>query len=215
MRTELQAELDLITEMLVAMAEAVREAIGTATRALLTADRDAAQSVVAGDTRINDLCLRIEDRVQDTTARQAPVASDLRTVFAALHVAADLERMGDLAKHVAKTGLRAYPKTAVPPELAPLFGRMAGVADRMAAKMVRVLSEPDVHQAVELDRDDNAMDGLHRDLLARLLDAGWPHGTQVAIDAALLGRFYERYADHAVNAGRRTVFVVTGMVLPG
>jgi len=96
-RTELQAELDLITEMLVAMAEAVREAIGTATRALLTADRDAAQSVVAGDARINDLCLRIEDRVQDTTARQAPVASDLRAVFAALHVAADLERMGDLA----------------------------------------------------------------------------------------------------------------------
>jgi phosphate transport system protein len=215
MRTELQTDLDLINEMLVAMAEAVRAAIGTATTALLTADRDAAQTVIAGDARINDLCLRIEDRVQDTTARQAPVASDLRAMFAALHVAADLERMGDLAKHIAKTALRAYPTFAIPSELAPLFGQMAGVADRMAAKMARVLSEPDVHRAVELDKDDNAMDGLHRDLLAQLLDASWSHNTQTAIDAALLGRFYERYADHVVNAGRWTVFLVTGMVLPG
>lgn len=215
MRTELQVELRLVKEMLASTAQAVRSALGTATTALLAADREAAESVIAGDARINDLCWRIEDRVQDTTARQAPVASDLRAMFAALHVAADLERMGDLAKHVARTATRAHPRPAVPADLAPLFGQMAGVADRMTAKLVRVLSEPDLSRAAELDRADDAMDGLHRDLLARILAPGWPHGVQAAIDAALLGRFYERYADHAVNAGRRVAFLVSGEAVVG
>ncbi|MDQ7904005.1 phosphate signaling complex protein PhoU [Phytohabitans sp. ZYX-F-186] len=206
MRTELQAELDLVKQMLVAAGEAVRTAIGGATAALLAADRAAAESAIAGDEKINDLCWRIEDRVRDTMARQAPVATDLRALFSAVYVAADLERMGDLAKHVARTAAHGEPQ---PAEVAPLFGQMAGVADRMAAKLVRVLSEPDAARATELAQDDNAMDALHRDLLARLFHPSWSYGTQAAIDAALLGRFYERYADHAVNAGRRVAFLVS------
>jgi phosphate transport system protein len=92
---------------------------------------------------------------------------------------------------------------------------MAGGADRMAAKLIRVLSEPDLARAAELDRDDNVVDRLHRDLLARLLEPGWRYGAEAAIDAALLGRFYERYADHAVNAGRRVTFLVSGAAVVG
>ena len=97
-------------------------------------------------------------------ARQAPVASDLRALITALHVAADLERMGDLADHVAKTALRRHPSPAVPAELRPAFTAMADVADRMAAKIATVLAKLDAVGAAELERDDDAMDELHKEL---------------------------------------------------
>jgi phosphate transport system protein len=111
---------------------------------------------------------------------------------------------------VAKTALRRHPSPAVPAELRPVVGHMAEVADRIAAKIGAVLSTQDAVVAAELDRDDDAMDDLHRQLLATLLGDDWPYGVETAIDGALLGRFYERYADHAVNAGRHVVYLVTG-----
>jgi phosphate transport system protein len=118
--------------------------------------------------------------------------------------------MGDLAEHVAKTALRRHPSPAVPAELRPVFQQMAEVADRMADKITTVLSKPDVDRANELERDDDAMDALERDLFAILLGDDWPYGAETAIDGALLGRFYERYADHAVNAGQQVVYLITG-----
>jgi phosphate transport system protein len=215
MREELETELALVSDLLVAMAAAVRSAMRTATTALLTADRSAADAVVTGDAEVNDLRSRVEDRVYATTARQAPVASDLRALFTALHMAADLERMGDLAKHVAQIAQRSHPEPAVPTELSELFSQMGQVADQVAGKITQVLSEADSRGAAQLDHDDDAMDRLHRDLLGLLLDPSRSYSTQTAIDAALLGRFYERYADHAVNAGRQVVFLVTGKPVSG
>jgi len=143
-------------------------------------------------------------------ARQAPVASDLRAVITALHAASDIERMGDLAEHIAEISLRRHPAIAVPEELRPVIREMAEVADRIAAKSVAVLSTADAVQAAELERDDDQMDELHRQLLAFMLGAAWRHGVEAAIDGALLGRYYERFADHAVNAGNQVVFFVTG-----
>lgn len=210
MREEFRTELTIVSQLLVDMAEAVRVAMRHATRALLTADRQAAEGVIARDAEVDSLFRHVEERVFDLLARQAPVASDLRTLVTALHVAADLERMGDLADHVAKTALRRHPSPAVPAELRGVFTEMAGAADRIAEKIATVLSKPDATLAAELDRDDDAMDALHRQLFAILLADDWPYGVETAVDATLLGRFYERYADHAVNAGRRVVYLVTG-----
>lgn len=210
MRDEFRAELTGVGKLLVTMAEAVRQAMGQATHALLTADRPVAEAVIVQDAEIDRSYREVEERVCGLLARQAPVASDLRTVVSALHVAADLERMGDLADHVAKTALRRHPSPAVPAELRPVFVGMAGIADRMAEKIRDLLATPNAETAAELDRDDDAMDGLHRDLFGILLSDDWPYGAETAIDGALLGRFYERYADHAVNTGQQIVYLVTG-----
>ncbi|BCJ53850.1 phosphate transport system regulatory protein PhoU [Actinoplanes sp. NBRC 14428] len=210
MREEFQADLNEVSRLLVTMAEAVRAALRKATTALLTADREAAESVVARDAEVDEIYRQVETKVADTIARQAPVASDLRMVITALHISADLERMGDLAEHVAKTALRRHPSPAVPAELRPVFRQMAEVADRMADKITTVLASPNADLAAELEKDDDAMDDLERDLFKVLLHDDWPYGAETAIDGALLGRFYERYADHAVNSAEQMIYLITG-----
>jgi len=210
MRAEYEAELDDVRQILISMANEVRDLMRRATHSLLTADADEGDQVLVDDAVVNTYHRRIEDRIYGLLARQAPVAGDLRLLFCALHIAADLERMGDLAKHVAKTGLRRYPFPAVPDELASAIADMAAVADRISAKISGILSNPSATDAAELDSDDDAMDELQRGLFVVLLSADWRQGVEPAIDGAMLGRFYERYADHAVNAGRQMYFLVTG-----
>jgi len=209
-RDKFQSELTEISALLVEMADAVRTAIRRATGALLHSEAELAESVIADDQQINACYRRVEERIYDVVALQAPVASDLRLVLTGLHIAADLERMGDLAAHVAKTGLRRHPVPAVPEELTGVVREMANVADQMAGKISRVLSTPNVARATELERDDDAVDELHRQLLSTVLGPGWSHGVEAAVDMALLGRYYERYADHAVNAGKHIVYLLTG-----
>jgi phosphate transport system protein len=212
-RSEYQAELEDVSRVLVAMADAVRAAMSQATTSLLTVDRDLAQEVVSRDAIVNEHHERVEERIYELLARQAPVASDLRLLFAALHIAADLERMGDLAKHVAKVGLRRHPFPAVPASLRSVVADMAAVADRIAMKISGVLASPDAVDAATIGLDDDEMDRLNEGLFVILLGAAWRDGVESAIDGAMLGRFYERYADHAVNAGRRMYFLVTGQTL--
>jgi len=210
LREEFRADLQIVSQLLVDMAEAVRTAMSQATTALLHADRAAAEDVISRDADVDALYHQVEDRVTDLMARQAPVASDLRVLITALQVAADLERMGDLADHVAKTALRRHPSPAVPAELRPVFTAKADVADKMAAKIGTVLSKLDAVSAAELESDDDAMDALHVELFKVMLSPDWPYGAETAIDGALLGRFYERFADHAVNAGHHVIYLVTG-----
>jgi phosphate transport system protein len=210
MRDEFRSDLAVVNSLLVDMAEAGRTAMRRATAALLDADETEAELVATGDNEIDALYNRVEERVYELLARQAPVASDLRTVIAALHVASDLERMGDLAEHIAETALRRHPKTAVPEELVPVIREMASVADGIAKKTVEVLQTSDAARAAEMEADDDAMDELHKQLLAFMLGTAWRHGVEAAIDGALLGRFYERYADHAVKAGSQVIYLVTG-----
>ena len=213
MREGFRGELLEVGRLLVSMGEAVRTAMRLATRALLQCDREVAQSVIARDDEVDELYHKIEELVYAVLARQAPVASDLRLLVTSLHVATDLERMGDLAGHVAKTSLRRFPACAVPAELSDVIGEMAEIADRIAGKITVVLSGPTVAAASSLEHDDDAVDELQRQLFAALLDDRWTHGVEAAVDAALLGRYYERYADHAVNAGRHVVYLITGEAL--
>jgi phosphate transport system protein len=214
MREEFRADLAQVGRTLVMMAEAVRAAMSRANEALLKADQTDAEQVIDRDAEIDALSRIVEDKVYDVVARQAPVASDLRVVLTALHVGGDLERMGDLAEHVAKAVLRRHPAAVIPPELTEVVERMGEVADLMAGKIARALTDLDAVAAAQLERDDDAMDELHQQLFKIVLGKDWPHGVEAAVDAALLGRFYERYADHAVNVGKHVVFLVTGENAP-
>jgi phosphate transport system protein len=215
MREEFQSDLNEVSRLLVTMAEAVREAMRKSTTALLTADLKAAQSVIDRDNEVDEIYSQVEAKVADTIARQAPVASDLRMVITALHISADLERMGDLAEHVAKTAKRRHPSPAVPAELRPVFKGMAEVADHMAESIAGLLAKPDAELAAKLEHEDDAIDDLERQLFKIMLDDDWPYGAETAIDGALLGRFYERYADHAVNVGEQLVYLITGEPVTG
>jgi phosphate transport system protein len=210
MREEFRSDLSQVSRTLVTMADTVRAAMRRATVALLKADQTDAEQVIDRDPEIDALYRIVEDKVYDVVARQAPVASDLRLLLTALHVGADLERMGDLAEHVAKASLRRHPAAVVPAELTAVIERMGEVADLMAGKIADAMTNLDTVAAAQLERDDDVMDDLERTLFSIVLAPEWPHGVEAAVDAALLGRFYERYADHAVNVGEHVVFLVTG-----
>jgi phosphate transport system protein len=210
MRVQFHADLDEVAATLVWMADAVTVAVQRATTALLSADAVLAEQVLADDANVDALCHRLEHQVGDLLARQAPVAGDLRLAITTLQAASHLERMGDLAVHVAKTAARRAPDTAVAPEVRDIVTGMADCAALIGAKVSTVLRTADTNIAAELASDDDAMDVLHRQLFAVLLDPSWPQGVGPAIDAAQLGRWYERYADHAVNVGHRVIYLVTG-----
>ena len=213
MRDTFHGELSKINEILVRMTDLARVAMDSATTALLTADLRLAEAVISGDAQIDALHRELEDRSMDLLARQQPVAGDLRTIIGGLRMVSSLERMGDLARHVATIARMRYPDRAVPADLEPIFAEAGEVADKLIVKARDLLVERDVSLAAELAKDDDRMDALHRELFARVLDDGWDHGMEAAIDVTLLGRFYERYADHAVSLARRMVQLVTG-VLP-
>ncbi|MDP9390891.1 MAG: phosphate signaling complex protein PhoU [Actinomycetota bacterium] len=210
MRDSFREELDDINSCLVAMANSVGSAISTATTALLDADVALADLVIAGDKEIDATRESIEQRCFTLLARQQPVAGDLRNITTAMRVISDLERMGDLAEHIAKIARRRFPENAVPQEVRPAFLEAGHVAEMLVAKAGTVIATRDVEAARELETDDDAMDRLHRGLFRQLLSDDWPYGIEAAIDITLLGRFYERFADHAVSVARRVVYLVTG-----
>jgi phosphate transport system protein len=214
MRAEFRSDLAIVSELLVTMAEAARIAMARATTALLTADQTDAEEVLHADMELDLTYQAVEERVYDLLARQAPVASDLRLLVTALHMAANLERMGDLAVHVAKICLRRLPTMAVPEELVPVIKDMAALGDAMAGKVADSLRTSDATLAGELEHDDDRVDELNQQLFALMLGAAWRHGVAETIDGAMLARWYERFADHAVNAGRHVVYLVTGEVPP-
>lgn len=210
MRDAYHDELDAITEQLVEMTRLVGTAISSATEALLEADVSIAENVIDGDAAVNVLRDRVERRTVDLIARQQPVAGDLRMLTTGLRITSDLERSGDMAVHIAKLARRKYPACAVPSELKGTIREMGISAATMVAKAAEVVRTRDLALAGELESDDDVMDALHKTLLVTMLAPGWPHGVDTAIDLALAGRYYERFADHAVSVARQVVYLVTG-----
>ncbi|MEV4346996.1 PhoU domain-containing protein [Actinoplanes sp. NPDC049596] len=207
MREDLHDEFARVSGVLVTMARAVRETMRQAGAALLAADPILAQQAVDRGVEIDVLHRVAEDRAYELVA--PPAAADPRMVIGAIQVAGDLERMGELAVHVARATLRRNPTPAVAPELAELFRAMNTVADELSGKIVSALAGRDAELAAQLDRDDDAMDQLHRRLFTAMLSPEWPLGVEAAVDGALLGRYYERYADRAVNVGLQVVALST------
>lgn len=209
-RTVFQDELDQVSSTLLQMSEMVTVSIKKATVAIQTVDLALAEEVIASDQVLDTVQLELDARIIDIIARQQPVASDLRALVTALRMAADLERMGDLSHHVAKVVRLRHPNSAIPADLAPLFERIGEAAVKMSEKTGRVIEARDTKMAIMLEREDDEMDNLHRELIASLTNSTWTHGVETAIDLTLLGRYYERFSDHAVSVSRRVYFIVTG-----
>ena len=195
---------------LVQMTRLVGSAISQATRSLLDADLRVAEAVIDGDAEVDLLTGAVEERCFDLLAIQQPVGIDLRVVIGALRIAASLERMGDLAEHVAKQARMRYPRPAVPQELRGTFAVMGGLAEAIVSKTGAVIATKDVSRAADIAAHDQEMDRLHRELFTIVMSESWTHGVEAAIDVTLLSRYYERYADHAVSVTRRVVTIVTG-----
>jgi phosphate transport system protein len=209
-RDAYQDQLDRLAAGLADMCNLVADALDRATRALLRADLQLAEQVIADDTRIDDLRTAAEEQAFSLLVLQSPVATDLRIVVSGLHAASDIERMGDLAAHIAEAARRRHPELVMPAEVAPYFAEMGRVGSALAHMAGEVIRTQDPVRARQIEADDDAMDDLHRHLFTVLVGPAWTHGVSPAVDITLIGRFYERYADHAVTLGRRVVYVVTG-----
>lgn len=210
MRDVYHDDLDDIGKRVVEMTNLVAVAMERATAALLLPNVDVADQVVRQDARVDALRVELEDRCFQLIALQQPVATDLRVLISTMHLVADLERMGDLAMHVAKIARLRYPDSAVPAEVRDVISQMAEVARSLVHKVADVVGGRDVALAQAIEAEDDSMDALRRKLFTVVLSTHWAHGTEAAIDVTLLGRYYERYADHAVSVARRTIFIVTG-----
>jgi phosphate transport system protein len=206
----LPQQLADLAELLGRMCTAAAGALNNATAALLESRVRLAEQVVAGDAAIDALRAQVEEIAGDALLFHAPVAGDLRAVVSAIRSAGDIERMGDLALHIAQVVRMRHPDPALPAEVRGDFAEMGRVAVKLATKAAEVVRSRNVIKAVELDADDDAMDVLHEHMFSVLMDDDWPHGVPSAVDITLLARYYERFADHAVVVAREMVYAVTG-----
>ncbi|CAB4367063.1 unannotated protein [freshwater metagenome] len=213
-RSVFQEELDGVSQSLVDLATMVTESMQKATSALLNAELSIAEEVISADEKIDTYQHELDSRIIDIIARQQPVASDLRALITALRMSADLERMGDLSHHIAKVARLRHPESAVPQELQSTIRTMGEVASKISEKVGTVIETRNTLMALELEKDDDEMDSLHRSLITVLTSGSWDKGVPSAIDITLLGRYYERFADHAVSVSRRVYFLVTGEFAP-
>jgi phosphate transport system protein len=209
-RSVFQEELDGVSQSLVDLSNMVSESINKATHALIDAELKTAEEVISADEKIDTYQHELDSRIIDIIARQQPVASDLRALVTALRMSADLERMGDLSHHIAKVTRLRHPEPAIPSELRDLVHHMGTVAENISRKIAVVIETRDTEMALQVEKDDDEMDKLHRQLIGSITNGAWTHGVESAIDITLLGRYYERYADHAVSVSRRVYYLVTG-----
>jgi phosphate transport system protein len=214
MRTAFHDQLAALNEQLADMCGQAGLAMQNATQSLLQADLALAEQVIADQRQLAQMSAAAEESAFVLLALQAPVAGDLRAVVAAIRMCADVERMGGLAAHVAKIVRRRHPEHVVPEQVDGYFSEMGCVAVELGNAAQDVLRTGDPDKARSINDDDDAMDDLHRRLFIELMDREWKDGVAAAVDVTLLGRFYERFADHAVEIARRVVFQATGR-LPG
>jgi phosphate transport system protein len=210
MRTAYYQQLSELSNQLGDMCGLAGDAMEHATSALLHADLDLAEQVIADHEHIAAMSQRAESTALKLLALQAPVAGDLRKIVGAIHICADIERMGALAVHVATISRLRHPDCALPDDVRDSFAEMGARSVQLARTAREVLLTSDSGKAGRLQQEDDAVDAEHRHLFTLLIDHKWQDGVCSAVDVALLGRYYERFADHAVEIGRRVVFEQTG-----
>lgn len=209
-RSAFQDELDGVSQSLVDLTNMVSASIVKASKALLAVDLNLAEEVITTDETIDNYQHELDTRIIDIIARQQPVASDLRALITALRMSADLERMGDLSHHIAKIARLRHPSNAVPADLVLVFTEMGHVAEKLSTKVATVITTRDTDMALQVEKDDDEMDELHRKVIMGITSVDSGITLESAIDLTLLGRYYERFADHAVAVARRVYFLVKG-----
>jgi len=214
-RQHYHGQLDDLRVDVVRLGLMTTDAIAAGTEAFLEADLAAADQVIHADRAIDELTHSLEERCYTTLARQQPMASDLRIVVAVLRTIHEIERTGDLMVNVAKTTRRLYPVELPDPirRIIEQMGRQASLQLRVA---IEAFAESDSARAQALEDMDDVIDDLQRELFRTIFALGRADeaGLQQMVQVALVGRFYERMADHAVNIGERVTYMVTGEI-PG
>nr|WP_122822981.1 phosphate signaling complex protein PhoU [Georgenia faecalis] len=210
MREIFKQELEQVGDGLREMSTLVVDAIESASTALRTADLQLAERVIEADEAIDEIERRLDEQCVSLLARQQPVATDLRVVVTALRLSATLERMGDLARHIAYVARGRYPELAPSVPMRDIFDQMGVAAVKVARQVTELLESRDLAQAAGVERDDDTLDDLHRETFRIMLDADVEMTKQELIDGVLLGRYFERFGDHGVSVARRISFLVTG-----
>jgi phosphate transport system protein len=210
MREQFHGDLRQLADLLSGMSRTAARQLRLATRALLDGDLGAAEQALAEDAALDadrDRCL---DYAQRLLALQAPVASDLRSIIAVIHCAERIERMGDLARHVAELSQRVHPEIVVPEHLRESFAELGRLANDMAMKLTGLIDTQDVGCFERMVQDDEEIDQAHERLMREITSAEWAHGVPSAVNLTLAGRFYERFADQVVSVARMLDFAATG-----
>lgn len=211
MREAFHSDLDTIGGNLLEMCRLVEEAVRDASAALLEGDLGVAEKVIAADAHLDQLQVHIDQMAVDLLARQSPVATDLRLLVSALRMSSTLERMGDLAEHVALIARRRYPEPVLPEADRADFARMSELTVEAIRDASTVIAERDLELAARVEKRDAEIDELMQSVYGRIArDGDDAHSAAQIADLTLLGRFYERLGDHAVSLVRRIGFLVTG-----
>jgi phosphate transport system protein len=211
MRETFHAELDTLIGDLASTTRLTGQMMTNASIALHHADLELAESVIPGKGELKALCDDMDQRCVKLLVLQAPVATDLRMVVAALHMVGDLQRMGNLAQHIAKIALMKHPAVPIPGEIRPVFARMGVLATSLAQDAATSIKSRDPLSAHRLAQDDEEVDALRRRTFRILFAKDWSHGVEPAVDTALIARYYERFADHAVAIARQVSFLATDL----
>ncbi|SEA23406.1 phosphate transport system protein [Bowdeniella nasicola] len=210
MRAIFRQELEQLGDNLIEMSQLVATAVQKAAKALADSDLALAEQVIDEDEQINELERTVDEMCVSLLARQQPVATDLRVVVTGLMMSTTLERMGDLARHVAYVARGRYPRTAASGDVQKLLNKMGKAATEMAKLVVSLMESRDLSEAARIETDDDHLDQLHREVFTRVLNKDNELDRQELIDIILLARFLERFGDHCVSLARRTSFLVTG-----
>jgi phosphate transport system protein len=203
-------QLQQVQSDLVEMAKLVQVAMASATESLLSAEVHLAESVISDDVRINAINATVEEACLDVLSSGNVTPEDVRLAVASIRMSTTLERMGDLAAHVAKQARLRFPFMSVPDSLHDTFHEMGEIANSIVADTTKVIETQDLHHAVDMTAADAKMDAIHRELFTIVLSPEWTAGVEAAIDVTLLSRYYERFADHGVSIAKRVAFLVTG-----
>ncbi len=210
MRELFHQSLEDVQARLVEIAELVVVAIDKATRAFGTSDVALAEEVIEDDHIIDERALELDELTIEILARQQPVARDLRIVVAALRISASLERMGDIAEHIAQLTRMRFPERAIPKGLKGTFKRMGELDVDVARRLADLLRTQDLAIAEDIRNGDDALDELHVSVFEKVLSDSWQGEASATVDATLASRYHERFGDHAVSVAKKVVYLATG-----
>ncbi|MEO6943287.1 MAG: phosphate signaling complex protein PhoU [Lacisediminihabitans sp.] len=214
MREVFQQELREVQDRLVEISGLVAVSIENATRAFNESNVSLAETVIADDDKIDELTVSLDELAINILARQQPVARDLRIVVSALRISASLERMGDMAEHIAQLARYRFPEKVVPKGLRGTFKELGALDVEIANKLTELLKTEEVRLAEEIRNDDDRIDALHLSVFDKVLGETWKGAAVDTVDATLASRYHERFADHAVSIAKKVQYLATGDWIP-
>ncbi|MBN1888904.1 MAG: phosphate signaling complex protein PhoU [Thermoflexales bacterium] len=212
LRSALEHELELVRQDILRMGSMVERAIERSIQALRDRDPDLAQQVINDDAQINAMRYKLEEACLEVLATQQPAAGDLRALVAALHIAVELERMGDHAEGIAKLTIRMVDQ----PLLKPLVDipRMAEICREMISTSLTAYVNRDVELAKAVAARDDEVDALYQQTLRELLTYMIEDPKNISRATFLLWVTHnlERVGDRVTNVCERVVFMTTGQL---